>query len=177
MKITATTKMDYKTVRAFAYMNMFRTNKPLKKVLLYCIISILLAAVIWLEMFLMDPSSWMIVLLVVDLVVLLIELYLYLVYPRMVYKGMGELKGCVNTFTFLDDKIQIQSKDNGYTGDATMEYKYLRRIMETPDYMYLFQTNRQVLTVDKNTLKGGTAEQLRGVLVGFVNGRYKIYKK
>lgn len=177
MKITATSKIDFKTVRAFAYMNAFRTNKPLKKVLIYCFTCLLLAAILWLEMHLMGVSWVSVALMAVAVLLLVLELYLYLVYPRMCYKGMGETKGCAYSFTFLDDKILLQAKENGLAGDITLEYKCLRKAVETKDYLYLFQGKGQALMVDKKTIKGGTAEQLRGTLVGYLNGHYKIYKK
>lgn len=175
MKITATSKFNYKTIKNFVRTMAFYKTNPLKKLITYCEIFAVLSAVILLEMYLLDNDPVFVVALIVAILAVLFELYLYFVLPRIRYNALGQMKGCTNEFTFTDDSIRQVSYDNGYSGESRIDYKVLSRAIETSVYFYIFQTKSQAMVVEKATIEGGTAEELRMKLQSVLGKKYKIY--
>ena len=176
MKITAKSKFNYKTIRDFIRTTSFYKTNPMKKLVIYCAIFAVLAVSILLEMYLLGPQTYLTVMLIVALVVVLLELYIYFILPRIQYNALGQMKGCTNEFTFTDDSIRLVSLDNGFSGESRIDYKVLNRTIETGKYFYIFQTKSQALIVDKSTIAGGTPEELRQKLQTVLGKKYKIYK-
>ena len=48
--------------------------------------------------------------------------------------------------------------------------------METSKYFFIYPTNSQVFIVDKSTIVGGAAEDIRNKLSSFVGNKYIICK-
>jgi len=176
MKIKAKSKFNYKTIKAFTRTELFRKSNPLKKMATYCLISVLLVAVLLLEMFLLGPDVVPVVLLIVSILMLLLELYMYFVFPRIRYNALGQMKGAVHEFVFQDDSFQVSTSDNGYKGESHIDYDVLFKVIETSNYLYIFQNKTQALIVDKSTISGGTYLELRQVLQPILGERYVIYK-
>ena len=176
MKIKAKSKLNFKTIRALARAEVFRKSDPLKKMLLYCLVALLLAAVLLLEMHLLGASALPIILFIVAILLFAFELFLYFGLPRIRYKALGELRGCTNEFCFTDDSILLKAYDNGYSGESRVDYKVLTRAVETKKYLYIYQTKAQVYIVDKTSLAEGEPEQLRQKLQGILTERYVVYK-
>ena len=176
MKIYAETKCDFKTMKAFTYLSAFRTNKPGKKVLLFSVITILLAIILWLEIQLLGANAFFVVTFILVLLILALELYLYFGLPVVRFRAMGNLMGCKHAFRFEDEAFTVMSSDTGYSSECTIGYKNLEKVAETPDYFYIFHSKTQVFIVNKSSMEEGTEGQLRQKLVEYLNGRYKIYK-
>lgn len=176
MKITAKSKFNYKTIKHFTRASVFRKHDPLKQMLLFCLIAVLLIAILSLEMYLLDFHWVPFTLLLVAVAMLLLELYFYFVLPRIHYNRLGELKGCTNEYTFTDDSIRLTFYDNGFSGESRIDYKVLNRVIETGKYFFLFQTKSRAFIVDKSTFSDGTPEQLRLKLQEILTDRYTIYK-
>ena len=176
MRITAKSKYNYKTIKNYVRAAIFRKTNPLKKMLIYCLVDVLLIAVLCLEMFLLGCDLIPFALLVASIGMLVLELYFYFVLPRIRYHQMGEQKGCHNEFTFTDDSMRISSYDNGYGGESRIDYKVLSRVIETSKYLYIYQTKAQAVIVDKATIEGGTAEELRQKLQTILGKKYVIYQ-
>lgn len=176
MKITAKSKFNYKTIKSFVRTSTFRKRDPLKQMLIYCLIAVLLIAVLCVEMYLLGVSKMPFILLLVAVAMLLLELYFYFVLPRIYYKRLGELKGCTNEFTFTDECIRMTSCDNGFSGETCIDYKVLNRVVETSKYFYIYQTKSHAFIVDKSTMQGGAAETLRQKLRPVFGEKYLIYK-
>lgn len=176
MNIKAKSKFNYKTVKAFTHAEVFRKSHPLKKMLTYCLTAVLLAAVLILEMYLLGPSVLLFVLLAASGILLLLELYLYFILPRLRYRALGEMKGCENAFHFLEDEFRVTSNDNGYRGESRVQYKVLHRVVETSQYMFLYQNMSRTYIVEKSSVSGGTPLELREKLQSILKDRYMIYK-
>lgn len=176
MKIKAKSKLDYKTVKAFVRAGLFRKSLPARKLAIYCAIAVLLAAVIGFEIYLLGPTPTRIIMLCIAGCMLLLELYLYFIVPRLRYNALGQLKGCVNEFVFREDYMLVASKDNGFDGESRIDYKVLSKVIETGKYFYIFHSRNQGTIVEKSTLSGGTCLELRNLLQEILKDRYQIYK-
>ena len=74
------------------------------------------------------------------------------------------MKETENEYVFCDDVLRAYTKSQEYNGEAVIEYSLFDKVYETSKYFFLYQTNSQVFIVDKNTIEGGTAEQIRSRL-------------
>ena len=66
------------------------------------------------------------------------------------------------------------SENEEYKGETEIEYTMLERVYETSKYFFLFQTKNQVLIVDKTTVEGGRAEEIRDSLTAKMKDKYII---
>ena len=176
MMINAETKYDFKTVKAFTYLSTFRTNKPAKKVALFSLITVLLLIILWLEMRLLEPGPFLVTMFVIALVLLATELFLFLGLPIIRYRAMGNLMSCEQNFRFGDEVFTVETNDDGYEGECTLMYKKVDKVLETPEYFYIFHSRTQQFIVTKKSMNDADVEQLRKKLVSFAKGRYKVYK-
>ncbi len=176
MMINAETKHDFKTVKAFTYLSAFRTNKPAKKVLLFSLITVMLLVILWLSMRLLEPGAFLVTMFVVTLLLLLTELFLFIGLPIIRYRSMGNLMNCRQQFRFSDEVFTVVTTDDGYEDECTLMYKKVDKVLETPDYFYIFHSRTQQFIVDKKSLDDAEIEPLRAKLMGFVPGRYKVFK-
>ena len=106
---------------------------------------------------------------------LLLVYYLYFLFPKQLYKAQGKLKDAENTYTFGENSVHIVSQAEQYTGEAQVEYGLFVKVYETSEYFFVYQTKSQVFLVDKSTIQGGTAEEIRNRLSGAVK-KYVICK-
>ena len=81
-----------------------------------------------------------------------------------------------NDYRFNDDTITIFSKSTDYNGEASMEYTSFVKVYETSKYLFLFQPDNQVFIVEKSTVTGGSAEEIRKKFSSFLKKAYVICK-
>ena len=173
MEITAKCIYDLKAVTALHRLQMFKKADPKKRMLLWGIVYGVLAAIILLEILLWQAE--LLHLIVLLAVVMLLGCYLFFIAPKSVYKAQGNLRDAENIYTFRDDNVHIVSKTSQYSGEAQVEYEMFLKIYETSEYFFLYQTKQQAFIVDKSTIRGGTAEDIRSCLKGRVK-KYVLCK-
>ena len=81
-----------------------------------------------------------------------------------------------NQYIFCDNVLKTFTKSQEYNGEAEIEYSLFVKVYETTKYLFLYQTNNQVFIVDKNTVEGGTIEEIRNKLSAFVKDKYILCK-
>lgn len=175
MEIKAKCKFDFDSIRALTHLSLFKKANPKKRFLTWSIISAILAVVIILEMIVFS-NSMLIELLCVAGVLFLLECYLYLLLPKIRYNALAKMKDAQNEYVFCDNVLKTFTKSNEYNGEAEIEYSLFVKVYETTKYLFLYQTNNQVFIVDKNTVEGGTIEEIRNKLSAFVKDKYILCK-
>lgn len=89
---------------------------------------------------------------------------------------MAKMKDAVNEYVFQDNVMQVATKSESYNGEAEIQYAVIVKVMETSAYFFLFQTNSQVLLVEKSSVTGGTAEDIRNKFMPLIGDKYIICK-
>ena len=89
---------------------------------------------------------------------------------------MNKMKDVENQYIFCDNVLKTFTKSKEYNGEAEIEYSLFVKVYETSKYFFMFQTKNQVLLVDKNTIEGGTVEDIRNKLTTYVKDKYIICK-
>ena len=173
MEITAKCLYNLKGVTALLHLQLFKKANPKSRMILWSVIYGVLSLILLLEKIFWQAE--VIHLLVLMAVVMLLMCYMYFVLPRQTYKAQGKLKDAENTYTFGENSVHIVSQAEQYTGEAQVEYGLFIKVYETSEYFFVFQTKNQVFLVDKSTIQGGTAEDIRSRLSGAVK-KYVICK-
>ena len=110
----------------------------------------------------------------VDLFIIALDLYLYFVAPKLRYRALEKMKDIENNYLFKDNALKVSSKSEEYSGEAEIEYSLFIKVYETSAYFFLFQPNNQAFIIDKSTIEGGSADDIRNKLTSFVKNKYFI---
>jgi len=175
MEIKAKCKFDFDSIRALTHLSLFKKANPKKKFLSWSIISAILAVIIILEMIIFSDAM-LIELLCIAGLLFLLECYLYLLLPKIRYKALAKMKDAENEYIFCDNVLKAFTKSQEYNGEAEIEYSLFVKVYETSRHLFLYQTNNQVFIVDKNTVEGGTVEEIRNKLSAFATNKYIVCK-
>ncbi len=176
MEIKAKCKFDFDSIKALTRLLMFKKVDPKKQMIFWTIAYAILLAVVVLEIIIFDGDLILFVLLGLIIFMYLLGYYLYFVLPKIRYKALSKMKEAENKYIFCDNVIKAFTKSAEYNGEAEIEYSLFVKVYETSKYFFLYQTNNQVFIVDKFTIEGGNAEDIRNKLSYFVKDKYIICK-
>lgn len=168
MHITASVTYDEKTINALTRTDLFRKADPKKRSRLLLVLFALLFPLVSFSCYL-SGKYW---LLVLYFVVLAMELFVFLLYPRIHYNAQKKLVGMENVYTFTDDGFTVTSHGNGQSGTSNLTYSFLCKAKETSEYFYLYPHKRQVFIVDKSTMSSLDALELRRKLHSVLGKKY-----
>ena len=178
MEVKASGTFDYKTIQAFMRLCFFGSRwktGPKKKLIIYSIIYAVLALAITAEIVLLEFSPGLMVLLLIIVFLLLWMYFMYFAYPKIHYHALGKMKNITNNYVFTDDTIHLTAASDGYFEETTIRYSYIVKVIETPNYLYIFQTKTQAHIIEKSTITNGTIQDIRQKLSAAVSGKYIFY--
>ncbi len=108
-----------------------------------------------------SKTEWILSIAVIaPLFLLIVPLMVYLT-PFFAVKKSGNLIGCVNTYRFSDEEMQVTSSMPAFSGESSVKYAYLESIYETDHAFYLFLSKQQALILSKSGISRETSLQLR----------------
>lgn len=176
MEIKAKCKFDFDSIRALTHLTMFKKANPKKRLIFWSVAFAILFVVIILEIIAFGMDLILLVLLGVEMLWLMMMCFWYFIIPKIQYKSLAKMKETENEYVFCDDVLRTFTKSQEYNGEAEIEYSLFVKVYETSRHLFLYQTNNQVFIIDKNTIEGGTAEDIRNKLSSFVKDKYVICK-
>ena len=110
------------------------------------------------------------------LVMLGLRFFLYFVLPKKQYEAMGNMQNAVNHYVFDDETITVKTVTDQYNGEAIINYSALVKAYETQKYIFFYQIDNSAYIVDKSSVSGGSADELKAKLVSFIGDKYCICK-
>ncbi len=161
--------MDENTVKTMTYMEIYGTQKPLRRLIWRSVLFVGLLLLLMLNIWLLGWNLWMVALLVLLVFAGALEYWWYFAAPKRRFRAMGKHRNKERTFLFRDDAVCVDDR-------LTVAYEDLYRVAETKEYLALFRSRKKVLMVEKKTVTGGTAEKLCGKLQDILDHRYIICK-
>ncbi len=176
MGISARSVYNKKTIKALTYANVCGKTKPAKKIILWAVIWFLIIAFSLVTYFLSKDIE-----LLADFAIIIIlggflQLYLYVLLPNIQYKSLCKQADLENIYIFSVRSIHITSRGNGIDGETYIEYEAIYKAMETSEYIFLYQNKMQAYAIDKSTVTGGSAEDIRKILSDRLGNKYIICK-
>ena len=174
MEIKAKCKFNMDAMKALAYISVFKKRDPKKQMVIRAVVfsaALILAVLcfVLLQNFVLF-AAW----LAIDVFYIFLYCFLYFVFPKKSYESLANLKEAENEYVFCDDALKVSTVGTEYHGDAKIEYSLLVKAFESSKYFFLYQTKNQILIVDKSTIEGGTAEELRNKLSAVLRDKYSI---
>ena len=166
MEIKATSKFDYETMRAFYFMS------RVQRVIFYAIIYAILEVISIILMFTYGVDSFNMSLAIAYPIIFLLSCLLSFIDAKRYYNSLGSMKDTVTEYTFYDDYFHAISNVEGMSGENHTKYCMIEKVIEKPEYIYIFQTKRQAFIVDKSTITGGTVEDIRNKLMPILQKKY-----
>lgn len=176
MEIRAKCKFDYDTIKEFVHLAAYRKFNPKKVIksdIIICIISLLVSIATQIAF------GFNFFISIMDITILIITaliLFLHFGFPRIQYNSLVKMNIVENEYIFYDNIIKSFTKGKGYSGESELEYSLFTKVYETSKYFLLFQSNNQAFIVDKSTIEGGSADDIRNKLSSFVKEKYYICK-
>lgn len=175
MEIKAKCKFDFDSIRALAHVSAFKKADPKKRFLTWSVISAILTLAMVLEMVIFFDTL-LISLLYIVVVLFLLQCHLYFLVPKIQFKALAKMKDTEVKYVFGDNSLKVFTANLEYTSESKMEYSLFVRVYETTKYIFVYKTNNQVHIIDKSTIEGGTAEDIRNKLTPYVKDKYVICK-
>ena len=174
MEIQAKGIFDYDSIKALTYVSIYKKKNPRKYFIWMNIGCIGLALLILAEMILFGVDRQSIMLIIVDVMLILLNFYMYFGFPKIQYNALHLMKNTENTYIFQESKIKVFSKGAQYTGEAELQYSMIPKVMETKKYLFIFQSKNQAYVVDKATIVNGTIEDVRAKLHQSSKSKYIV---
>ena len=169
MEIRANSKYDFETVRALTHAVYYKKRDPKK--------AFQISMIFWgiMAVFAVFALPEMLLAFLVVIGVLL-ELFQYVILPKIHYRLLAKLKGTENEFIFGEESFRMISRSAAYQGEVEMRYELVVKVIENSRYFFIYQTNNQVYAVDKETITGGSAEDIRKRMEPGLGKKYMICK-
>ena len=176
MEIKAKCKADLNSIRALVHLGMFKKGSPKTHMIVWTIAYGFLAMLLIGENLLFGADSFLLLLLGLLVLIYLWVCFLYFVMPRIRYKAMANMKDTENEYVFCEDFFLVSSANQVFQSRGRVDYSLLVCAYESSDYFFLYQTKNQVFVVDKSTIEGGTALDIRNKLSTVLQKKYILCK-
>ncbi len=173
MKIHATGTLNRKNTKALFHFLMYKKAHPKTAFVLISILFALLAAINIFLMLLSGTSDSLFTILLCALICLL-NCYIYFILPKLQYNALGKLKDITNEYTFCDNEVIAVAKNAEYSGVVKLKYSLIFKAAETSQHFFIYENKSQVFIVDKSTLLGGTAEDIKNKLMPLLGKKYML---
>ena len=172
MEIKAKCTYDYKTCKAMSHVQSYKKKKPLKAMLLHIALAVVLGFLNFILIQMTGGEAINSVAFFLCMIIVILEFVMYFLLPRLQYNSMSKMKDISNDYIFRDEDFIASTDSEQYKGNSVIRYSLLEKAVETGEYFLLFQNKRQVFLVDKSTVQGGTAEEIREKLRSVLGKKY-----
>ena len=174
MEIKASSVYDLKATKAAWRAGVYKKKDPGKSFWRYILLAAIIVTASVLYQFLVKQVllMWVLSGLLVFFSVMLS--LLYFLAPVRMYKNAGTMADMRKNFIFREKELYVESSGEMYQGESTVQYSLLFKAMETGAYFFIYLTKSQIYIVDKSTLEGGTAEDIRSAMSAVLGEKYMV---
>ena len=181
MEIKASSKYDRETITALTHLGIYGKRNPKKSLLFWTISFGILLIALSVETAVIaslgiDLLTELICLIAINAAYILIRFYLHFLVPKIRYKALEKLQNAENVFVFSDDGVTSATQSSAYSDESRISYSTFVKVYEASKYFFLFHTQNQTFVVDKSTIEGGSAEDIRAKLSPLLGKKYMICK-
>ena len=170
MNIQAHCRLDQQSVKALTHVSMYKKHRPAMRLTIRLVLVGVFILMSVVGFILQADTAFM--LLLATLSLLLAICVVHFQFPRAQYKALANMRDARIFYVFEDDVLKISTEAENYHGNSEVRYSLLTKVYETDAHFFLFETANQVLIVDKASIEGGTAEELRNKLCNTISGKY-----
>lgn len=98
---------------------------------------------------------------------IVVPITLFVLIPKKMYKNSKTVNAVVN-YTFLDDGLVTERKDEYLEDTASIKYASLFAVIKHKNYLYLYVEERKVFIVDLSVVSEKEAEDLKNLITSNV---------
>lgn len=175
MEIKAYATYDLKMYRALTRLSMCRRSNPRVILSAYTVL-IAVGVVACVALMALQKSMDSLPYLLLLLFLLAVFYFMYFGFANINFKSSGKLANAKHEYIFRDTDMSVISNSGEYRGAVTLKYTMLFKVMETSEYIFLYQTKRSAYAVDKARIEGGTAEDIRAAISNAIGAKYVVCK-
>ena len=167
MEISASSRLDLRTLRAVNALALFGKKDPRKSLWRRTILIAVCASILLLSELLMlalgdSLPPWMFIVMGVCVLLTLFMLYLYYIAPKRQYKKLGKQANVENHYFFHEQDMRITAEGaNGFHSEETIPYSMLHALKETTAYFFVYLDKIHIVPVDKRTLSATEIDTVR----------------
>ncbi|MBQ8474713.1 MAG: YcxB family protein [Clostridia bacterium] len=173
MEIKATCKYDFNAVRALTHLSFSKKN-PEKRLISNAVLFGLLIAICIFGLINFEDKSIYYMGISFAVICALLLSFIYFFLPKIQYNSMGKMKDAETEFIFTDEEIKVVTTGIEYVGESALKYTLLVKAIETENFLFLFQTNKQAYIVDRASVSETEMESLRNKLCNTLGKKYEI---
>lgn len=173
MEIKGKSRYDWQSIKKCNNFNFFKRRKWLS--ILLVLVYVLSGIGFIFENFTDNFDGNSIERLILLVLVTLWLTFLWFILPKIRYNKNKLIHNMENEFVFNEDAFTTYQHGSSSDGNNTIKYSALWKVFETKDFFYIHLTKNQVYMVEKATLEGGSAYDLRELLIKNVGiSKYKL---
>lgn len=175
MEIKATGTMNLETLCVMSRLLMFRKANPKTRMLLWSAFYVAIMGFIVWQIILNGPEDSLVLSVIILLAAAGVGCHMYFILPRKQYKKLGKMQNALNTYTFTEDTLVIDTVDakgNVFQSNNENSYTNITKVMETDRYMFIWPAKDRVFIMDKTTIQNGTDEDIRKRVTSGENVQY-----
>ena len=176
MEINAKCKFDYASVIALSRASTYRRFNPKITTIIMIVFSIIDLSFEVMAWSYDGIEAVSVPTLIISLTILGVAIYMYWLFPKMQYNGLGKMKNIENRYVFEDEVLKVSSISEGYNGMGELMYSLISKVVETSSYLFVYQDKKHAFIIDKSTILNGTIDEIRAKLIQFVNKKYITYR-
>ena len=174
MEIKASCKYDLNAMKAFTRRSMYIKANPKSRMIVTTILYSILMLLVVFCLIVVGHNSTLYTILGLCVLALLWLYFTYFLSPIIKYNAQVKMKDAKNEYIFYDDMIKASTEGDEFNGETKIEYSLFVKAYETNEYFFIYITKRQAFMVDKSTIEGGTAADIRKKLIFYLGDKYIV---
>jgi hypothetical protein len=176
MKITANTKYDLKVYMASHRVQMLRGTNPKTIMLWASIVFTLIIVNLIVQLTKYGNSLGVWIIFSVAVVLLVGYGYMFFIRPRNRYKAANKFENFQTSYVFNNEEMISTTIADEKSGTVSLKYNMMLKVMETSEYLFVFQSKNSVHVVDKSSIENGTVDEIRNVMSEVLKDNYTVCK-
>lgn len=174
MNITVNCTYDKKAITTFARSGLYKKSDPRKRFIAFIAIALFCIMCVAITVAVGGFDSKALIPIALFALILLLQLYIYLILPRIIFNARKNLGNVRQTLTFADDEIISLSSSDEFGATEKISYNIPVSIRETKNYVFFYITKQSAYIIDKSGISDTDLTELHKLFALRFGEKYTI---
>ena len=174
MNITVNCTYDKKAITTFARSGLYKKADPRKRFIEFIAIALFCIMCVAITVAFGGFDSKALIPIALFALILLLQLYIYLILPRIIFNARKNLGNVRQTLTFTDDEIISLSFSDEFGATEKISYNIPVSIRETKNYVFFYITKQSAYIIDKSGISDTDLTELHKLFALRFGEKYTI---
>lgn len=174
MNITVNCTYDKKAITTFARSGLYKKADPRKRFIEFIAIALFCIMCVAITVAVGGFDSKALIPIALFALILLLQLYIYLILPRIIFNARKNLGNVRQTLTFTDDEIISLSSSDEFGATEKISYNIPVSIRETKNYVFFYITKQSAYIIDKSGISDTDLTELHKLFALRFGEKYTI---